>query len=257
MTDEPGWPHGASPESHVVLDAKGLRALAHPVRVQLLGLLRTHGPSTATRLAERTGLTSGATSYHLRRLATAGFVEEDSERGNARDRWWRAVHRFTWWTDMSLADQEPEATLTYWQSIVSANARRAQQALGAYQTMPRDWRHAFDLSDWMLRLTPDEAHRLAVELAEVVGRYRPDDPEDLAAAPEGSARVALAIQVLPDPEATAEDLGEEPATGPLPEPGAVSDTGARDDGAGGGAPHGERSQDEQGGAAARESEEDR
>ncbi|EME98684.1 regulatory protein ArsR, partial [Streptomyces mobaraensis NBRC 13819 = DSM 40847] len=31
----------------MVLDAKGLRALAHPLRVRLVGLLRTHGPSTA------------------------------------------------------------------------------------------------------------------------------------------------------------------------------------------------------------------
>ncbi|MEV1174945.1 hypothetical protein [Nonomuraea sp. NPDC049784] len=38
-----------SHESVVVLDATGLRALAHPVRVQLVDLLRKHGPSTATR----------------------------------------------------------------------------------------------------------------------------------------------------------------------------------------------------------------
>src|SRR5579863_2837206 len=68
----------------VNLDAKGLRALAHPVRVQLVDLLRRHGPSTATQLAERTGLTSGATSYHLRQLAASGFIVEDPDRGNAR-----------------------------------------------------------------------------------------------------------------------------------------------------------------------------
>ncbi|MGW4893555.1 ArsR/SmtB family transcription factor [Kitasatospora sp. NPDC004240] len=199
---EGGWPHGPDPESHVVMDAKGLRALAHPVRVQVLGLLRRTGPSTATRLAERMGLTSGATSYHLRQLAAAGFVVEDEERGNARDRWWKAAHRTTWWRDMSLADEEPEATLTFWQSVVAANAQTAQRALGAYTTMPQDWRHAFDLSDWLLRLTPEEARGLSAELLEVINRYRRDDPEATAELPENSARVSLIVQLLPDPETT-------------------------------------------------------
>lgn len=54
----------------MVLDAKGLRALAHPVRVQLVGLLRKYGPSTATRLAERLGVSSGTASYHPGRPAS-------------------------------------------------------------------------------------------------------------------------------------------------------------------------------------------
>jgi DNA-binding transcriptional ArsR family regulator len=59
----------------VRLDAKGLRAMAHPLRVQIIGLLRRHGPSTATGLARRLGVNSGSASYHLRQLADAGFVE--------------------------------------------------------------------------------------------------------------------------------------------------------------------------------------
>lgn len=225
MSEEPGsgrpaWPHGASPESHVVLDARGLRALAHPVRVQLVGLLRKHGPSTATRLAERMGLTSGATSYHLRQLAAAGFVAEDPERGNARERWWRSVHRVTWWTDTDLADQEPEAALAFWQSVLAANSLNAQRVLGSYHTMPREWRHRVDFSDWLLRLTPEEARQLTEELVAVVSRYRRDDPEALADAPEDSARVALVLQLLPDPEST----GTDPDGPAVPE-----DRDARDD----------------------------
>jgi DNA-binding transcriptional ArsR family regulator len=53
----------------VMLDPHNLRGLAHPLRVRLLGLLRSDGSSTATRLAERLGQSSGATSYHLRQLA--------------------------------------------------------------------------------------------------------------------------------------------------------------------------------------------
>ena len=54
-----------------------LKALAHPVRLRMLGLLRIEGPATATTLATRLGLNTGATSYHLRQLAQHGFVVED------------------------------------------------------------------------------------------------------------------------------------------------------------------------------------
>ncbi len=75
MSDRMGGPKRQDPEAEVALDAKGLRALAHPVRVQLVELLRTYGPSTATRLAARLGITSGNASYRLKlSLATAASI---------------------------------------------------------------------------------------------------------------------------------------------------------------------------------------
>ncbi|WP_459800077.1 ArsR/SmtB family transcription factor [Herbidospora sp. RD11066] len=179
----------------VSLDAKGLRALAHPLRVQLLGLLRLYGPHTATGLADRLGLTSGATSYHLRQLAAAGFVDEDVNRGNGRERWWRAVHWSTEFTDRDLADQEPEAALMYLQSVATTQHQRAERTLAAYQTMPREWRDIFDLSDWSLRVTPEEANGLMEELHAVVRRYR----QDGATAPDDAERVVIVIHSLPEP----------------------------------------------------------
>ncbi|MEU2516767.1 winged helix-turn-helix domain-containing protein [Streptomyces syringium] len=209
-------PDGPHHEPHVVLDAKGLRAMAHPVRVQLVGLLRTYGPSTATRLAERLGLGSGVTSYHLRQLGTAGFVEEDADRGNARERWWRAVHQSTWLTDMDLADREHEAAAAYGRSVADSHAQRARRTLDALEVMPRSWRHNLDLSDWSLRLTPEEAASLGEELRAVVNRYRRDAPEARSDAPEGAERVVLITHILPDvdavagPDAAAEPAGETP-----------------------------------------------
>jgi DNA-binding transcriptional ArsR family regulator len=179
--------------STVVLDAKGLRALAHPVRVQLLGLLRRHGPSTATKLATGLGLTSGATSYHLRQLAAAGFVAEDTERGNARDRWWRAMHTMTTLDDPELANSA--AGQEYLQSVIAAYTLRVQRAVNELPTMPSPWRETFDMSDMALRLTPEEAHRLNAELIEVVRRYRRDTPEN---ATEGTARIGLIISQIPE-----------------------------------------------------------
>lgn len=207
MTDHGDTPESPLAEDAVVLDAKGLRALAHPVRVQVIGLLRKHGPSTATRLAELLNINSGAASYHLRRLAAAGFVQEDTTRGNARERWWRAVHRATQFEYLDLAEREPEATMAYLQSVAAIYAMRTQRAINELQTMPRAWRAASDMSDMPLRLTPQEAAALREELWAVIGRYRRDSP-DAADAPADAERVTVIVQILPELDAPAAPEGD-------------------------------------------------
>ncbi|WP_392756674.1 ArsR/SmtB family transcription factor [Streptomyces sp. LN590] len=217
MTDSSERPDGTNAEADaVVLDAKGLRALAHPVRVQLVGLLRKYGPSTATRLAERLGVNSGTASYHLRQLGAAGFVQEDTERGNARERWWRSVHQRTWFNDPNLTDREPEAALAYLQSVAASYTLRTQQTLNELQTMPRAWRDNFDMSNWALRLTPEETAALNQEFRDVIARYRPETPEAVASAPEGAERVGVIMHVLPEldaPAASADPSSPQKATG--------------------------------------------
>lgn len=199
MTDATEKPDAPKTEAGVVvLDAKGLRALAHPVRVQLVGLLRKYGPSTVTRLAERLGVHSGTASYHLRQLGAAGFVEEDTERGNARERWWRSVHQVTEFNDPELAEREPEAVFAYFQSVAAIHTLRTQRTLNELQTMPRPWRDTFDMSDWALRLTPEETAALGAELQTVIERYRRDSPEAAASAPEGAERVTIVTHLLPE-----------------------------------------------------------
>ncbi|MGD9485507.1 helix-turn-helix domain-containing protein [Streptomyces sp. TRM70308] len=172
--------------------------MAHPVRVRLVGLLRSYGPLTATRLAERMGLTSGSTSYHLRQLAAAGFVTEDVDRGNARERWWRAVHETTWVRSDEPLAQEPEATLTYLHSVAASYAQRVQRAVAEFETLPMRWRESADMSDWALRLTPEEARRLREELWAILARYRWDRAEERSDVPQGAARVSVITQILPE-----------------------------------------------------------
>lgn len=210
MAEEPEHAHddthdtGAAPApaavDAAVLDARGLRAMAHPLRVRLVGLLRRHGPATATRLAARLEINSGSASYHLRQLAAAGFVEEDAERGNARERWWRSVHQKTWFDDPELAAREPGAALAYLQSVAATYTLRAQRALNELQTMPRPWRDTLDMSDWSLRITPDEALTLREKLRAVLEPYRRDVPGEEEQAPEGAERVSVILHLLPEPD---------------------------------------------------------
>jgi DNA-binding transcriptional ArsR family regulator len=157
-----------------VLDATSLKALAHPLRVQLLGLLRLDGPSTATALAAKVGESSGSTSYHLRQLAAADLVVEDEERGNARERWWRAAqHMTTLDGDKWLRDPELRPALdTYMAAIVASYATRAQAFLDEADTWPRKWTRAAEMSDYSLSLTAAELLRLNRQVRELIESYQ-------------------------------------------------------------------------------------
>jgi DNA-binding transcriptional ArsR family regulator len=71
-----------------MLDTGALRALAHPLRIQIYDILSQYGPQTASSLAAMTGESSGSTSYHLRALAKQDLIREVDDRGSARERWW-------------------------------------------------------------------------------------------------------------------------------------------------------------------------
>jgi DNA-binding MarR family transcriptional regulator len=72
-------------------DIDALKALAHPLRQQMLTRLERHGPATSADLAAELGADRGATSYHLRRLDRFGFIEEDHARSAGRRKYWRSV----------------------------------------------------------------------------------------------------------------------------------------------------------------------
>src|SRR5216683_7080410 len=85
-------------------DPRALRALAHPIRMSLLGLLRTEGPLTATRAGELLGESSASCSFHLRQLAKYGLAEEAGG-GRGRERPWQATAMLT---DVPAVADSPE-----------------------------------------------------------------------------------------------------------------------------------------------------
>ena len=161
-----------------------LRALTHPVRLQMLGILRTEGATTATALAQRLGLNTGATSYHLRQLAQHGFIVDDAERGNGRERWWRAAHASTRTELDPFPDPaDREALDAYLQTIVVVYAQMLQEAVEERSTLPDAWRAATTFSDWRCRLNPEQAERLINAVGDLIEEFEaaedlpPDDPD--------------------------------------------------------------------------------
>lgn len=159
-----------------------LRALTHPVRLRMLGLLRSEGPATATTLATRLRLNTGATSYHLRQLAQHGFVVDDDERGNGRERWWKAAHTSTRTEATSSPDDaDADAMDAYLQTVVTIYTENLQRAVEQLPLLPRAWRDAGTFSDWGIRLTPASAQRLLERLDALLEEVEDeDDPEALS-----------------------------------------------------------------------------
>lgn len=158
--------------SHVHLDSRQIRRLAHPLRSRLVGELRLNGPATATRLAERFRTNTGATSYHLRQLAEVGLVTEDPG-GRGRERWWRAAHDVTSWERDDFAGDPDAQAAADW--LVSSYARNVADRIDTWNRGVGDespqWRAAAQFSDYILRLDPDDLTAMLGELDEVINRY--------------------------------------------------------------------------------------
>lgn len=180
-----------------------LRGLVHPIRLRLLQLLREGGPATATGLAARIGHCSGVTSYHLRVLGEHGFAVDDPERGNGRERWWRATHRsseFTFRVPGEAGDaQETELAEHFLRMVAEHNFARIAAYIDILSarreelpTLP------WQLVDWSLRMTRDEVRALTAKVNELAAPYRndPDAPE--SAVRPGTERVVFQFQLLPD-----------------------------------------------------------
>jgi DNA-binding transcriptional ArsR family regulator len=155
-------PAGSIPDRQ--LDMESLKALAHPLRVQILDTLSTYGQFTASGLAERLGESSGATSYHLRQLERHGFVREVDGRGTGRERWWErmpgAIN-----LDATQLDHTP-ASLAASKTIVRQWARTRNDLLNEFQErgidlLPTEWLRASDVSTVNLKLTVDDLKELS------------------------------------------------------------------------------------------------
>src|SRR5699024_5108362 len=197
------------PAHDVVADTAALRGIAHPLRLRLLGLLRVHGPSTATKLAEQCGASSGLTSYHLRQLAEAGFVvdaEPDDlppvEDAGGRQRWWKADSRSTFNSSRPQDDEEAQAVGDeYARAALAAVTANVNRWIAVSTSWTWSWLQTATFTDIPLRLTHDEATQLNEDIAAVLAQYRRHEPSDARTAePDDTIIVTAQYQIFPAPE---------------------------------------------------------
>jgi predicted ArsR family transcriptional regulator len=148
-------------------DPRALRALAHPTRLALIGLLRREGPHTATQAAQRLGETPQRCTFHLTQLAKYGLVE-DAPGGRGRERPWRATAARTSWPsapegpEMALAASLVERVLAqrYFAEVMAWLERKSNE--------PVAWQEAAQFGDSSLRVTADELGELGRQIDELV-----------------------------------------------------------------------------------------
>lgn len=144
--------------------ARDLKALGHPIRLELLDLLMHRGPLTATEAAELLGQTPANMSWHLRRLSEQGFVRR-AKPGPGRRSPWKVVAEAIP-IDGSAADGAPSA-------VGDVQLERELQVLrGALAgEQPADWRTVIRVDRRRLWLTSEEASSLNRELELLLASY--------------------------------------------------------------------------------------
>lgn len=168
------------------VDAAALKAMAHPLRVQIMRILQLRKRASVTSLADELGETTGATSYHLRQLAKFGFVEEfepddetsdgDTETPTAgrKQRWWRMsvdqIH-ITGFEFMRNEDTR-EAAGFLLREFQADRSRRLANWFATGTQWPEEWQRASSDMDGRLDLNPKQARALADEMAELITKYR-------------------------------------------------------------------------------------
>lgn len=160
------------------LDSAAVRVLAHPLRSRLLSALRRDGASTATALAQSLGTNTGATSYHLRKLASVGLIVDTGE-GEGRRREWRAASRSHSWDPSDFAADEDATTALNWlmRDYLAHLVTHYQDWLDVEDAWPAPWRDASSLDDESLKLTAEQLATLRTDIRDVIDRYRDLDPE--------------------------------------------------------------------------------
>src|SRR6478752_8944191 len=163
--------------SIITLDSHAVQVLAHPLRSRLLTALRVHGPATATALAETLATNTGATSYHLRRLASVGLVEE-TDGGHGRERPWRAATEMHAWTELDVEGDPDARAATDWlrRYYLRGFIDRYERWLDEQSAWPLDWQDAAGANDFALRLSPAGLAAFNAEVEALYQRYRAAAP---------------------------------------------------------------------------------
>ncbi|HKN97369.1 MAG TPA: helix-turn-helix domain-containing protein [Pseudonocardiaceae bacterium] len=132
-----------------------IRALAHPVRLDLFSLVSRDGPITSAAAARQLGISQALASHHMRQLAKYGFVEP-AEATNDRDRPWRLTDT----SNFTTTHDDPHSAAAG-DVLEQVMAERSLANLVAWQERRDDeWRDITGAHRSMIYLTRDELAEL-------------------------------------------------------------------------------------------------
>ncbi|GAA1037962.1 helix-turn-helix domain-containing protein [Virgisporangium ochraceum] len=172
-----------------VTDPRAMRALAHPLRLDLIEALTVLGPATAATCARHLGSTQALCSFHLRQLAKYGFVEQAADSGDRRERPWRLTDIEQSWS----ADEHLDRV------FLQREADKMLRWVDRSAHEPQQWRTAAFAGGATLPVTAEELTEIAARLRAVLDPYieRLTDP---AARPAGARPVRIMLAGTPQKE---------------------------------------------------------
>jgi DNA-binding transcriptional ArsR family regulator len=178
----------------VLSDPRALRALAHPARLMVVDDLYQGTERTASELAELTGLTPSAMSYHLRALERWGIVVRAESRDDARERPWRAAGR-----GLTVSGSQPGSAAAA-EMIVGQSLHSLGEALrrwvGAEERETPGWRRVGTMSHSYLWLDEAEATVFKAELDALFEKHLAG--RNAANHPPGTRRILTVTAVVPE-----------------------------------------------------------
>lgn len=188
-------------ENHPITDLGTLKALAHPLRMQLYRGLCVARSATASQLAEQVDEAVSLVSYHLRKLAEHGLVEQaDPQSADGRERWWQPASDVVTIRDENFRDA-PERAAAHLAATRLFHQQRAdmyRRYLDERPTWGPEWNSAAPDNESLLRLTPADLKELGEELLALAKKYdERGRAAEAAGDTEGRENVALHVYGFP------------------------------------------------------------
>jgi DNA-binding transcriptional ArsR family regulator len=178
-------------------DPRSMRALAHPLRLELQAIVARAGRITTADAARALGISHGLASHHLHQLAKYGFVEQVSGADN-RERPWRLVATSV--SHQGLEDKPGgEAAVQAFEQVA---AERTLESFLDWQERRAHWsarwRQHSGLGRSAVYLTEDELAGLVTDFERLIIRYIEERPiDDLESRPPGAVPVEFTFFVIP------------------------------------------------------------
>jgi DNA-binding transcriptional ArsR family regulator len=181
-----------------ISDPTVIRALAHPLRLDLLELLATGNPATAAQCGRILGVSQASCSFHLRQLAKYGFVEDAGPGRDRRERTWR------------LPDPRPSVRVAAADNPLARRqlervvVEREVQAILDFVDRDDDdtsaWRRQAGITTALALVSADEAAQLKAQWLALLEPYLARTQAIVSARRPGQrfARYFLAATPLPD-----------------------------------------------------------
>lgn len=182
-------------------DLATLKAFGHPLRMRLYRALYISRTATASQLAEQVDEAVSLVSYHLRKLADHGLIEEAPAQGkDGRERWWQPASEGLTFHDEDFRDA-PEKVATHaaiGRMSFNQQAELYRTYMDSRSAWAPQWRSAAFSSEFLGPFTPGELALLSKEMHELIKRHTDAArAEQDAGDTEGRENVALHIYGFP------------------------------------------------------------